>query len=402
VGFYDATSVQGRRIIEDLGLEEPALPVVAVQFSSANSVLIDPSNLDIAEAFGLLTPVAEDDVFDVAVVGAGPAGLAAAVYASSEGLKTLVIEPEAVGGQAGTSSLIRNYLGFPKGVSGSQLANDAYQQAWLFGTTFLVMREVERLDEMGGVRRLALSDGTTITTRAVVVATGVTYRRLGVARLEALQGRGVFYGASVSEAPAMRGQHVYVVGGGNSAGQAAMHLARWAEQVTILIRRSSLAATMSDYLIREIESAANINVWPRVQVTDGAGSDCLQALVIDELDTGIRHEVPAAGLFVLIGSQPRTDWLSGVVARDPWGFVLTGPDLPVPDTSPDAGTASRSHWPLQRAPLLLEASLPGVFAAGDVRQGSVKRVASAVGEGAVAIQLVHRYLDELNRGMVTR
>jgi thioredoxin reductase len=374
------------------------LPVVAVQFTSAKNVLVDPSNLDIAEAFGLMDPVPEDEIFDVAVVGAGPAGLAAAVYAASEGLKTLVIEREAVGGQAGTSSMIRNYLGFPKGVSGNQLAFEAYQQAWLFGTAFLFMREVERLDELGQVRRLALSDGTTITARTVVVATGVTYRRLAAARLEALQGRGVFYGASVSEAPAMRGQHVYVVGGGNSAGQAAMHLARWAEQVTILIRRSSLAATMSEYLIREIESAANIKIWPRVQVVDGTGSGCLQSLVVEELDTGIRHEVGAGGLFVLIGSEPRTDWLSGVVARDPWGFVLTGPDLAAGNANPTAGAAPRDEWPLERTPLLLETSMPGVFAAGDVREGSVKRVASAVGEGAVAIQLIHRYLHEQNRG----
>jgi thioredoxin reductase len=375
--------------------------VVALQFGSADSVLADPSNLDIAEAFGLMDPVPEDEVFDVAVVGAGPAGLAAAVYASSEGLKTLVIEREAVGGQAGTSSLIRNYLGFPKGVSGNQLANDAYQQAWLFGTTFLVMREAERLHDLGQVRRLALSDGTTITTRAVVVTTGVTYRQLGAARLAALQGRGVFYGASVSEAPVMRGRHVYVVGGGNSAGQAAMHLARWAEQVTILIRRSALAATMSDYLIREIESAANIDVWPRVEVTDGTGDDCLQSLVVEELDTGIRHEVPASGLFILIGSEPRTYWLGDCIARDPWGFILTGPDLAAPDTN-GAEPGHLDQWPLERPPLLLETSMPGVFAAGDVRQGSVKRVASAVGEGAGAIQLVHRYLDELTHGTVTR
>ena len=402
VGFYDATTTEGRRILSDLGLDDPALPVVALQFSSANSVLVAPSNLDIVEAFGLMTPVPEDEVFDVAVVGAGPAGLAAAVYASSEGLKTLVIERESVGGQAGTSSLIRNYLGFPKGVSGSQLAYDAYQQAWLFGTSFLFMREVERLDDAGPVRRLALSDGTTITARTVVIATGVTYRQLGAERLEALQGRGVFYGASVSEAPVMRGRHVYVVGGGNSAGQAAMHLARWAEQVTIVIRRSALTDTMSDYLIREIESAANINVWPRVHVTDGTGEDCLQSLVIEELDTGIRHEVPASGLFVLIGSEPRTDWLGECVARDPWGFILTGPDLAVPTAKRTADAISPDRWPLERAPLLLETSTPGVFAAGDVRQGSVKRVASAVGEGAVAIQLVHRYLDELTRGAVTR
>jgi thioredoxin reductase (NADPH) len=416
IGFYDAASPDGRRMLADLELEAPALPVVVLRFGAQRNVLVDPSNFDIAVAFGLTTPIPEDEVFDVAVVGAGPAGLAAAVYASSEGLNTVVIEREAVGGQAGSSSLIRNYLGFPKGVSGNRLAFDAYQQAWSFGTTFVFMRDVERLEGDGELRRLHLSDGSVITTRTVIVATGVTYRELGIPALEKLHGRGVFYGAAISEAPAMRGKRVYVVGGGNSAGQAAMHLARWAEQVTILIRRSSLAATMSDYLIREIDAAPNIEVRPRVQVTDGSGTNFLRSLVIEELDTGIRDTVPADGLFILIGSEPRTEWLASVVARDGWGFVLTGSDLAVGHTDTehadtehaDTGRTDRRRagdhvpWPLQRPPLLLETSMPGVFAVGDVREGSVKRVASAVGEGAVAIQLVHRYREYARTATVPR
>jgi thioredoxin reductase (NADPH) len=394
-GFYDASSPPGRRMLADLGLDAPALPVIVLRFGATRDVLVDPSTFEIAEAFGLTTPIAQDEVFDVAVVGAGPAGLAAAVYASSEGLDTMVVECEAVGGQAGTSSRIRNYLGFHKGISGNRLAFNAFQQAWSFGTTFRFIREAEGLDSGDGIHHLRLSDGSTITARTVIVATGVTYRRLGVPALEALHGRGVFHGAAVSEAAAMRGKKVYVVGGGNSAGQAAMHLARWADQVTILIRRSSLGATMSDYLIREISSASNVAVWPRVHIADGVGTDSLERLVIEELDTGIRRDVPADGLFVLIGSEPRTDWVGTTVARDKWGFIVTGPDLAVLDTNGPARDLGR--WPLERPPLLLETSVPGVFAAGDVRQGSVKRVASAVGEGAVAIQLIHRYLDRYAR-----
>ena len=385
IGFYDADSGTGRQLLQEHRLESAELPAVVIRFDGQQSALANPSNLEIAEAFGLMTPIPEEDVFDVAVVGAGPAGLAAAVYASSEGLRTVVIEREAIGGQAGTSSMIRNYPGFAQGVSGARLAFAAYQQAWFFGTAFVFMRQPESLSREDDHYRLQLTGGSALASRTVIVTTGATYRRLGVPALEDLQGRGVFYGAGVSEAPAMRGRKVYVVGGGNSAGQAAMHLSKWAEQVTIAVRAPSLADSMSDYLIREIDAAPNIDVLYGVQVVDGAGTDQLESLVLEDRQTGTRRTVPAGGVFVLIGSQPHTEWLGPDVARDQWGFILTGRDLP---DDPGAGR------PVGRAALPLETSLPGVFAAGDVRRGSVKRVASAVGEGAITIPVVHRYLED--------
>ena len=384
IGFYDAGSARGRQRLRELGAESADLPVVVLRFGGRQSVLADPSNLEIAEAFGLMTPIPDGEVFDVAVVGAGPAGLAAAVYASSEGLKTVVVEREAIGGQAGTSAMIRNYPGFAQGVSGTRLAFEAYTQAWFFGTTFVFMRQLEGLAREDGHYRLRLSDGGTLNARTVVITTGATYRRLGIPALEDLQGRGVFYGAGVSEAPAMRGQKVYVVGGGNSAGQAALHLAKWAQQVTVLVRSPSLIDSMSDYLIREIDAVPNVDVTYGVQVADGTGTDHLKSLVLEDTTTRAQYSVPADGLFVLIGSEPRTEWLGESVTRDRWGFILTGQDVP-DDTD--------NTWPAGRQPLPHETSLPGVFAAGDVRHGSVKRVASAVGEGAITIPLVHRYLE---------
>jgi thioredoxin reductase len=385
IGFYDATSGRGRRMLDELGLVSPELPVVALRFGEKHPALVNPSNLEIADAFGLMTPIPTGEVFDVAVVGAGPAGLAAAVYASSEGLRTAVVEREAIGGQAGTSSMIRNFPGFSQGVSGSTLAWEAWQQAWLFGTTFVYMRQAEGLSREGGGYRLRLSDGGTVASRTAVITTGASYRRLGAPSLEDLQGKGVFYGAAVSEAPAMRGRDVFVAGGGNSAGQAAIHLARWATQVTVLVRAQSLASSMSDYLIREIDAAPNIDVSYGVQVVDGTGAGRLESLVLEDRQSGTRRSVPADALFVLIGSQPGAQWLGDSVARDQWGFILTGPDL-----GDGAG-----RWHLDRQPLPLETSLPGVFAAGDVRHGSVKRVASAVGEGAAVIPLVHRCLEAM-------
>jgi thioredoxin reductase len=385
-GFYDAASGRGRQMLADLGLELPKLPVVALRFGAERPVLVNPTNRQIADAFGVMTPIPAGEVFDVAVVGAGPAGLAAAVGASSEGLRTVVVEHEAIGGQAGTSSMIRNYPGFSQGVSGATLAQESWRQAWAFGTTFLYMRQAEGLSRAGGHYRLRLSDGSALTTRTVIIATGATYRRLGILSLEALQGRGVFYGAATSEAPAMRGRNVFVAGGGNSAGQTALHMAKWAHQVTILVRRQSLADTMSDYLLRQIDATPNIDVRYQAQVADGTGTGTggLESLVLKDTASGERRSVPADALFVLIGSQPRTQWLGQEIARDQWGFILTGPDLP-------AGTCHRR--PLASPPLPLQTSLPGVFAAGDVRQGSVKRVAAAVGEGAATISLVHRYLQ---------
>jgi thioredoxin reductase len=389
IGFYDADSDRGRQLLRDQGLESAELPIMVLRFAAERPTLVNPSNLELAEAFGLMTPVPEGAVFDVAVVGAGPAGLAAAVYASSEGLRTVVVEREAIGGQAGTSSMIRNYPGFAQGVSGARLAFAAYQQAWLFGTMFLFMRQVEDLSGEEGRYRLRLSDGNTLTARSVVLSTGVSYRRLGVPGLERLLGRGLFYGAGVSEAAAMSGQKVFVVGGGNSAGQAAMHLSRWAEQVTILVRGRSLADSMSDYLVREIDATPSVAVRYGTQVADGAGTDRLEELTLEDTQAKARHTVPADAVFVLIGSEPRTEFLGEGVARDEWGFVRTGPDLLGNAGGGDAG------WRLDRPPLPNETSLPGVFAAGDVRRGSVKRVASAVGEGAVTVQYLHRTVEAL-------
>jgi thioredoxin reductase len=392
-GFYDATSERGRQMLRELGLESPDLPVVVLRFAAERPALVNPSNRQIADALGLMRPVSPGEVFDLAVVGGGPAGLAAAVYASSEGLSTVVVEDEAVGGQAGTSSMIRNYPGFSQGISGATLAQEMRRQAWAFGTTFLYARQAQSLSRTDGHYRLALSDGSALAARAVIIATGVAYRRLDIPALEDLQGRGVFYGAAASEAPAMRGRNVFVVGGGNSAGQAALYLARWAKKVTILVHSPSLAASMSDYLIRQIGAAPNVEVCYRVRVADGTGTGGhLQSLVLEDTDSGARRTVPADALFVLIGAEPRTQWLGEAVARDRSGFVPTGPDLP-------AGTHAR--WPAARPPLPLETSLPGVFAAGDVRQGSVKRVASAVGEGAATIPLVHRHLARAAAGRGT-
>ena len=393
-GFYDATSARARQMLRELGLESPELPVVLLRFAAERPVLVNPSNREIADAFGLMRPIPAGEVFDVVVAGGGPAGLAAAVYASSEGLSTVVVEDEAVGGQAGTSSMIRNYPGFAQGISGATLAQEMRRQAWAFGTTFLYMRQAQSLSREDDRYRLALSDGSVLAARTVIIATGVAYRRLGIPALEDLQGRGVYYGAAASEAPAMRGRNVFVAGGANSAGQAALHLAKWAKKVTILVRASSLADSMSDYLIRQIGAAPNIEVCYHVQVANGTGTDGghLQSLVLEDTASGARRTVPADALFVLIGAQPRTEWLGEAVARDRQGFIPTGPDLPA-DT--------HASWPTGRPPLLLETSLPGVFAAGDVRRGSVKRVAAAVGEGAATIPLVHRYLARAAAGRKT-
>jgi thioredoxin reductase (NADPH) len=381
-GFYPADSPEGQRLLEEAGAAGKALPVVVVMFDGR--VLSAPSNAEVAEALGVSTRPGGGH-YDVTVIGAGPAGLAAAVYGASEGLSTVVLEPEAIGGQAGTSSLIRNYLGFPSGVSGGDLAVRAYTQAWGFGAQYVYGSPACGLRPEGSELVVTVADGSEVRSGAVVVATGMAYRRLGIPALEALTGAGVFYGAAASEAKAMKGREVFVVGGANSAGQAAVHLARYAAQVTVLVRGHSLAEGMSEYLIREIESAPNVAVRCRVAVADGAGQGRLERLTITDLESGAAETVDATSLFVLIGAEPRTQWLPSAVRRDQSGFVLTGTDMLEDGQAPQ-------EWPLLRPPMFLESSLPGVFAAGDVRHGSVKRVASAVGEGSIAIHLIHDHL----------
>lgn len=371
---YTPDSAAGRALLAEAGREDASVPVARVR---DGRVLVDPSNVDLAAAFGVGTELGEEREFDVVVLGAGPAGLAAGVYASSEGMRALVIEREAIGGQAGSSSLIRNYLGFSRGVSGTELAQRAYQQAWVFGTSFLLMREVTEL--VPGERRytLRVSGGQEVTARAVVLACGVSYRRLGIPALAELEGSGVFYGASAAEAKALAGGRAFVVGGGNSAGQAAMHLARYAERVTIVVRSPSLANSMSSYLRDVIEAADNIEVMLATEVVDGEGEGRLESLTLRDRETGEASTVPADAIFVMIGARPGTEWLPPEIERDEWGYLLTGRDV--------SGEADERE--------MHETSLPGVFAVGDVRHGAVKRVASAVGEGSVVIQQVHRHLE---------
>ena len=386
--FYESDSEQGCELLAQFGKSSANLPVVILY---NGKVLEDPSNIELADAFGINRSL-EQRAFDLLIVGAGPAGLAAAVYGASEGLSTLILEGEAIGGQAGTSSLIRNYLGFPWGVGGAELARRATEQAWWFGATFRFMRYATALGRRGKELMVTLSDGAEITARAVILATGASYRRLDVPNLEALVGAGVFYGAALSEAQATEGQEVYVVGGANSAGQAAIHLSKYASRVTLLVRGNGVTTSMSEYLIKEIEAAQNINIRFNTQVVDGGGEGRLENLVLEDRASGSTETVPAAALFILIGAEPHTEWLPEEIERDRRGFIITGRDLLRNGHPP-------RQWPLKRDPLLLETSLPGVFAAGDVRHRSVKRVASAVGEGSIAIQLIHEYFIKAELGL---
>jgi thioredoxin reductase (NADPH) len=382
-GFYSDDSPEGRRLLEQAGQDGARLPVVLFR---RGLTLVDPTHAELSAALGMRThPVAGG--CDILIVGAGPAGLAAAVYAASEGFEAQVLEPAVPGGQAGTSSQIRNYLGFPYGLSGDELTMRAVQQAWLFGADLILAQAATGLRAVGRRRVVRLSDGTEVGTRAVILATGVAWRRLGVPALEALNGSGVFYGAAGSEARAMRGERVFVVGAGNSAGQAAVHLSTYAASVTIVTIDERLGDFMSDYLVRKVQATPNITVVLHTEVVDGHGRQRLEGLTLRDRHTGATRTVAASAVFILIGAEPRTDWLDGVVERDERGYVLTGRDL-LRDGRPPPS------WPLERPPLLLETSLPGVFAAGDVRYRSVKRVASAVGEGSIAVQLVHEYLAE--------
>lgn len=381
--FYRDDSPAGRQLLAEAGVDGSRLPVFLF---FDNRVLVDPSNTELFADLGVATtPTAE--VCDVAILGGGPAGLAAAVYAASEGLRTMLVETLIPGGQAGTSSLIRNYLGFERGISGSDLANRAMQQAWLFGTNFVLSQPATWLGVRGSDRVVRTADGSEVRARAVVIATGVEWRRLGVPSLEALLGSGVFYGAGGAEARAAQGRDVFVVGAGNSAGQAALHLAKYAATVTMLVRRDNLAATMSEYLRTEIATTPNVRVRLHTEVVGGGGATHLETLELRTKGSAATEVVPASGLFLMIGAEPHTEWLHDSVARDERGFILTGRHL----TRTGAGPVA---WPLQRPPTLLETSIPGVFAAGDVRHRSIKRVASAVGEGATCIQLVHEYLTD--------
>jgi thioredoxin reductase (NADPH) len=380
-GFYEAASLAGQEVMGEYDVDPAQLPAAIFH---DGTVLRNPSGTDLAAALGVQTePTTE--LFDLAIVGGGPAGLAAAVYGASEGLRTVVIEQQAIGGQAGTSSMIRNYLGFPHGLSGGELTFRAFEQALLFGTQFIFSHSATGLKRQDGQQVITLADGAEVRASAAIIAAGVSYRRLGIPTLDRLIGRGVFYGAAGVEATAVAGEQVCVIGGANSAGQAALHLAKFAAKVTLLVRGDSLEAAMSDYLIRQLQASPNIAVRLRTQVVDGQGTDRLEALVLENGEAGTSEDVPAAAVFVLIGAEPRTEWLDGAVARDERGFVLTGRDLcPEP-------------WSLERQPLPFETSQPGVFAVGDVRHGAVMRVASAVGEGSVAVGSVHRYLAETCR-----
>lgn len=375
-GLHRPDSAEGLAIIRRAGAPA-ARPLVEVM---GGPILSDPTNREIAVAFGATVDVGTT-VFDVAVVGSGPAGLGAAVYAASEGLSTLVLEGEAFGGQAGTSSMIRNYLGFPRGITGRQLGRRAVIQASAFGARFDLARAVTGL-EPGPPHRLMLDDGAEAVARAVILACGVTYRRLGVAALEELVGAGVFYGASTNDARALKDADVLVVGAGNSGGQAAVHLARYARQVTVAARGESLEATMSTYLIRELSVNPRVTVRTGVDIVNGGGDGRLEWVELADRRSGRRDRIAAAGLFVLIGTETRSGWLPSAIQRDDHGFVLTGASLDLRD------------WPLARSPLALETSVPGVFAAGDVRANDVKRVAAAVGEGSTSVPMVHRYLGE--------
>jgi thioredoxin reductase (NADPH) len=344
------------------------------------SILEDPTKEQLAVAGG--TTVAPDrDRYDLVIVGCGPAGLSAAVYGASEGLRTLLVDTGALGGQATSSSAIRNYLGFPRGITGGELARRAYEQAWVFGARFAFMQRVSGIAREPDGIVVTLETGGVVVASAVVLAMGASYRRIGVASLEALLGAGVYYGAAQSEAPLVAGQDVYVVGGANSAGQAVVHLARYARSVTLVVRGPSVEAGMSHYLVAQIEATPNIEVRTGTEVVDGGGDGRLERLVLRDRGTGAEQQVPAQGLFLLIGALPHTDWLPADVERDGSGFIMTGADL---------STEARARF--DREPLPLETSCPGVLAVGDVRHGSVRRVASAVGEGSIAIQLVHRLL----------
>ncbi|MGF1480903.1 MAG: FAD-dependent oxidoreductase [Cyanophyceae cyanobacterium] len=383
--WLDVEQEEGQQLLEwATNDHKPQLPLVLFPDGKR---LERPSNLEIAEKIGLQTQ-AECPFYDLVIIGGGPAGLAAAVYGASEGLTTVMIEREAPGGQAGSSSRIENYLGFPVGLSGGDLARRAVTQARRFGVEILTPQEAKEIRVEEPYRIITLADGSEISSHAVLIATGVYWRRLNVPGCEELTGRGVYYGAAKTEAVACSNEDVYLVGGANSAGQAAMYFSQYARQVTMLVRGDSLTKSMSQYLIDQIEATDNITVQTNSEVVEAKGDTSLEAITILRNDTREKETVAANSLFIFIGAKPETDWLDGVVERDKRGFILAGPDT--------KRQRDRSRgWHLEREPFLLETSVPGIFVAGDVRHNSVKRVASGVGEGSIAIMFVHQYLSEV-------
>jgi thioredoxin reductase (NADPH) len=379
-----ANDPETKRILEILGPEASNLPVVLFPDGTK---LLEGSPAEVAQKVGLRTR-AQTDFYDLAIIGGGPAGLAAAVYGASEGLHTVIIEREAPGGQAGMSSRIENYLGFPTGLSGGDLARRAVVQAQRFGVEILAPQRAESVRVEGPYRIIKLADGSEISCHALMVATGVHWRRLDAVGIDRLQGAGVYYGGGATEALSCKGEIVYIVGGANSAGQAAIHFAKFANKVVILVRGDGLAATMSRYLIDQIEQTSNIQLWTHASVVEVHGDKRLEEISVHCSDTNKIERAQASSMFIFIGALPQTDWLGGLVERDDRGFILTGPDL-IRDSQRPKG------WALDRDPFLLETNMPGIFAVGDVRHGSVKRVASGVGEGSVAVQFIHQYLSKV-------
>ena len=382
--WYASDEPEGQRLLEAAQADGHTLPVVITPDGEA---LVEPTDSELATRVGLATTPSKD-FYDLIVIGGGPAGLGAAVYGASEGLRTVLVERTATGGQAGQSSRIENYLGFPDGVSGAQLTDRARRQAAKFGAEVLTTRDVTNLEVNGSARSVRFSDGSGIDAHTVILATGVSYRRLAAPGLDDMTGRGVYYGSALTEAAACSEQDVFIVGGANSAGQAAVYLARGAKSVTILVRGPSLEQSMSYYLVQQIRNIPNISVRTCTEVIGAEGTDHLEGLTLRDTSTGETETVSAQWLFLFIGAAPLTDWLDGVVERDPLGFVIAGPDLSIEGEMPKG-------WALDRPPYHLETSVPGVFVAGDARAESAKRVASAVGEGAMAVMLVHRYLEKL-------
>ncbi|MFF2023191.1 FAD-dependent oxidoreductase [Streptomyces sp. NPDC058171] len=381
--WYSSDEPEGRRLLAAAGVDALRLPLV---ITADGTTLVEPPDQELAAHVGLATTPAAD-FYDLIVIGGGPAGLGAAVYGASEGLRTVLVERSATGGQAGQSSRIENYLGFPDGVSGSQLTDRARRQATRFGAEILTAREVTALEVTGAARSVRFHDGSAITAHSVLLATGVSYRQLDAPGVADFTGRGVYYGSALTEAAACQDHDVYVVGGANSAGQAAVYLSRSAKSVTLLVRGASLAASMSHYLVQQVQDAPNITVRTGTVVESAHGAGHLEGITLRDTRTDRTERVDAQWLFVFIGAAPLTDWLDGTVARDARGFILAGPDLS-PDGTPPTG------WELDRPPYHLETAVPGVFVAGDARAESAKRVASAVGEGAMAVMLVHRYLEQ--------